>query len=44
MNKDLGGEIQSDLHIDGTIRYPDVWVDDQKLVESGEILVEPYEV
>lgn len=38
-NKDLGGEIQSDLHIDGTIRYPNVWVDDQKLVENGEIIV-----
>lgn len=42
-NKDLGGEIQSDLHIDGTIRHPDVWVDDRKLVEHGEILVEPSE-
>lgn len=39
-NKDLGGDIQSDIHIDGTIRYPDVWVDDRKLVEDGEILVE----
>lgn len=42
-NKDLGGEIQSELHIDGTIRRPDVWVDDRKLVENGEILVEPGE-
>jgi leucyl aminopeptidase (aminopeptidase T) len=40
-NKDLGGEIQSDLHIDGTIRYPDVWVDDRKIVEGGDILVDP---
>lgn len=39
-NKDLGGDIQSDIHIDGTIRYPDVWVDDRKLVEDSEILVE----
>lgn len=39
-NKDLGGEIQSELHIDGTIRRPDVWVDDRKLVKNGEILVE----
>lgn len=42
-NKDLGGEIQSELHIDGTIRHPDVWVDDRKLVEGGEILVDPGE-
>jgi leucyl aminopeptidase (aminopeptidase T) len=40
-NKDLGGEIESELHIDGTIRYPDVWVDDRKIVERGEILVDP---
>jgi 2,5-dihydroxypyridine 5,6-dioxygenase len=42
-NKDLGGTIQSALHIDGTIRYPSVWVDDQQLVDHGEILIEPYE-
>lgn len=40
-NKDLGGEIQSKLHIDGTIRYPSVWVDDRQIVDHGEILVEP---
>lgn len=40
-NYDLGGEIQSNLHIDGTLLEPDVWVDDQKLVERGELLVEP---
>lgn len=39
-NYDLGGEVQSDLHIDGTIRYPSVWVDDELLVDDGEILVE----
>jgi leucyl aminopeptidase (aminopeptidase T) len=42
-NKDLGGEIQSELHIDGTIRYPSVWVDDRQLVDRGEILVDPDE-
>lgn len=42
-NKDLGGEIQSELHIDGTIRYPSVWVDDRQIVEDGEILVVPEE-
>ena len=39
-NYDLGGEIRSDLHIDGTIRYPSVWVDDVKIVDEGRILVE----
>ncbi|WP_411965882.1 aminopeptidase [Haloferax sp. YSMS24] len=42
-NKDLGGEIQSELHIDGTIRWPSVWVDDRQIVDHGEILVEPDE-
>lgn len=42
-NRDLGGEIQSELHIDGTIRYPSVWIDDQQLVEHGEILVDSEE-
>jgi leucyl aminopeptidase (aminopeptidase T) len=40
-NYDLGGEIQSNLHIDGTIQRPDVWVDDLKLVKDGDLLVEP---
>lgn len=43
-NKDLGGEIQSELHIDGTTRYPSVWVDDQQLVDEGDILVEPLDL
>lgn len=42
-NFDLGGEIRSNLHIDGTIRFPSVWVDDRQLVDEGEILVEPDE-
>jgi 2,5-dihydroxypyridine 5,6-dioxygenase len=40
-NYDLGGEIQSNLHIDGTTLHPNVWVDDQQLVADGELLVEP---
>ncbi len=40
-NYDLGGEIESDLHIDGLIRRPTVWIDDRKIVDNGEILVEP---
>lgn len=40
-NKDLGGAIQSALHIDGTIRRPSVWIDDRQLVDHGEILVSP---
>lgn len=39
-NYDLGGEIQSNLHIDGTTLEPTVWVDEQKLVDDGELLVE----
>lgn len=42
-NEDLGGEIRSELHIDGTIRYPSVWVDDRQIVDTGEILVSPDE-
>lgn len=38
-NYDLGGEIESELHIDGTILRPDVWVDDRKLIERGKLLV-----
>jgi leucyl aminopeptidase (aminopeptidase T) len=42
-NYDLGGAVESNLHIDGTIRRPDVWVDDRKLVENGDLLVDPDE-
>lgn len=40
-NYDLGGEIQSNLHIDGTTLAPSVWVDDRQLVDEGELIVEP---
>lgn len=42
-NYDLGGEIKSNLHIDGTMLRPNVWVDDRQLVEDGEILIDPNE-
>ncbi|QLG60286.1 aminopeptidase [Halorarum salinum] len=42
-NIDIGGDIESDLHIDGVIGSPTVWVDDRKLAEDGEILIEPKE-
>lgn len=40
-NYDLGGTIESDLHIDGVVRRPSVWVDDEQIVDEGEITVEP---
>ncbi|PSP90791.1 hypothetical protein BRC87_05670 [Halobacteriales archaeon QS_4_66_20] len=40
-NYDLGGGIQSNLHIDGSTVAPSVWVDDRQLVDEGELLVEP---
>lgn len=36
-NVDLGGTIESEVHIDGVIRYPSVWIDDEQIVERGEI-------
>jgi len=38
-NVDLGGTIESDLHIDGVVSAPDVWVDDRKISENGSVLV-----
>lgn len=38
-NIDLGGTIESDLHIDGVTTAPTVWVDDVKVSEGGEILI-----
>jgi leucyl aminopeptidase (aminopeptidase T) len=42
-NIDIGGDIESSLHLDGVIGAPTVWIDDRKIAENGEILVEPAE-
>jgi len=38
-NSDTGGNIMSKLHIDGTIRYPTVYVDGKVIVDKGRLTV-----
>jgi len=38
-NADLGGEVNSNLHLDGVVSAPTVYVDDRKITEGGELLV-----
>lgn len=38
-NVDLGGTIESKIHIDGVIRYPSVWIDGEQIVKDGEITI-----
>lgn len=42
-NIDIGGEIESSLHLDGVIGSPTVWIDDRKIAADGEVLVDPKE-
>ena len=36
---DTGGLVSSKIHVDGCIRYPSVWIDDQLIIENGKIYV-----
>lgn len=38
-NESLGGSIKSDIHLDGVIRTPTVWIDDDDVVSDGKLLV-----
>lgn len=40
-NVDIGGSIESNLHLDGVIAAPTVYVDDRKIAEDGDVLVSP---
>lgn len=38
-NKGFGGEIECDSHIDGILLEPTVFIDDERVVEGGEVLI-----
>ena len=38
-NKSMGGSVRVASHLDGLIRWPTVWFDDQKIMEDGTLLV-----
>jgi len=40
-NTHLGGEIESTLHTDATIRRPTIYLDGKTIVEEGRLLIEP---
>jgi leucyl aminopeptidase (aminopeptidase T) len=39
-NKSMGGTIRVASHLDGLVRRPTVWLDDQPVMEDGRLLVE----
>jgi len=38
-NKSMGGSVRVASHLDGLIRWPTVWLDDEKIMEDGTLLV-----
>ncbi|MFQ5976190.1 MAG: aminopeptidase, partial [Candidatus Hydrothermarchaeales archaeon] len=34
----FGGAVRADIHLDGIITEPNVWLDDEKIIEEGEFL------
>lgn len=38
-NIDLGGSIESDIHIDGVVSSPSVWIDEELIVEDGRLRI-----
>jgi leucyl aminopeptidase (aminopeptidase T) len=39
-SSNLGGTVQAKTHFDAIIREPTVWLDEQMIIEGGEILLE----
>jgi aminopeptidase len=39
-NKSMGGSVRVASHLDGLVRSPSVWLDDDLVLESGRLLVE----
>ncbi|MFQ5888214.1 MAG: aminopeptidase [Candidatus Hydrothermarchaeales archaeon] len=37
-NHTFGGAVKADVHLDGIITKPNVWLDDEKIIEEGEFL------
>jgi leucyl aminopeptidase (aminopeptidase T) len=37
-NKSMGGTVRVASHLDGLVRQPTVWLDDQKIMEDGKFL------
>lgn len=37
-NHTFGGKIRADIHLDGIIKRPDVWLDDAKIMENGRFV------
>jgi len=38
-NKSMGGSVRVASHLDGLVKRPTVWLDDQKIMEDGQLLV-----
>ncbi len=37
-NHNFGGKIRADIHLDGIIKRPDIWLDDTKIMENGRFV------
>ncbi|ELY56024.1 leucyl aminopeptidase (aminopeptidase T) [Natronococcus amylolyticus DSM 10524] len=37
-NESLGGSLKSEIHLDGVVRTPTVYLDDQVVVDDGELV------
>lgn len=38
-NKSMGGTVRVASHLDGLVKHPTVWFDDQKIMDAGRLLV-----
>ena len=38
-NAGFGGKINVQLHLDGIIKKPTIWVDNKKIMENGKFLI-----
>ncbi len=38
-NKDFGGKVDSKIHWDAILIQPDIWLDEEKLMEEGELIL-----
>jgi len=38
-NVGFGGKVDVQLHIDGIIKRPTIWIDDEKIMDDGKMLI-----
>jgi leucyl aminopeptidase (aminopeptidase T) len=39
-NHTFGGDTKAEIHLDGVVRRPDIWLDSEKIMQEGKLLID----